>query len=1745
LFELAGYSNVSATSYGISSISNPPTSVPESTYSTVHTARAYTVAEHDKKLYIQVFINKLRTVALVDSGSDLSILQFSLYSKLNVFHSCNMQKSDIYSITTFSNEAIKIKGKISWIVKLSPDHPGINVNFYIIEDRPNIPDCLVGNDLLKSGLGHVGYSGSVVQPRPLVIFKHPTEVSCTVYLASPLDTRLCSAYCKLNPGEKADIEFALNPAAAVIRTDHILISSTDIDDLLIIPSRSDLTYCPLTQSFKAMACVINVGTSLVEDLVTGKIELVNTSTAIPINDSNVVTLRQTLSSYPIGKELLQQKSESRVRFPFLTINALSTLDKSEVLVNDLDYADLIHEKEPTYEGEAIIDHTIIDGGLDIPNIVHSTAADAVGLHHFPVEIRPFIKDIFIEKYPHVVSLHSLDAGDLSKTLGYTSLRLRQGETLPRSKRIFHVSPGDQRHLDDILDLLLKFNYIIKSPIVPTGYHLYGMSAYLIPRSKSNSLGRLIVDYSPVNSLIESPVSVIPELGATLQFLQGKAIYTSLDLRQAYLALRIDEESRPLTTFITANGSYQWLSLPTGAANSPIHFANAINRVLQYEPVLDDQGNFIYESKNVIKQEKKVLPHTTSYFDDILIASDWKNTFSEMLISHFQNVEEAVRRLACHGCKISVPKCEFAKSKILFLGWIVCRDFIMADPRRINKIREFKFPDSKKAARAFLGLVNSLRRVISLPVVEQMSILTPLTSSKENFEPTEKHVQAFEEIKRMLVSAPLYNNLIDEKAEKYMWCDASTSSGVIGAVLAQKKKCKPGDVIVPNCLDLDDPVHRIIFDAKLPFEPAVLYTELPMILPTPSVRKTIPPRILTDEPLLGFTPENVKDSFFWSVLSLMALYNCAMPKSVYELRKLAMKQLRGSILNSKLKDFVFNLNIHNYHIFVEDFLAARVGIDYKMYLIEALAIKLQRPMTVISTLPEHSKKKIIHFNANSDRPPLVFGLYEREREWIFLPFYFNKHTEFNLESLRGKLEIVAYSAKTVPEGFRSRSILDLEVYAILNSLYSFQRFISGVPVKLLTDSRVLFYLFNAKIGNSSVKIKRWCLKLISDYPLVTLHFVRTSENLADFLTREGMVPGDAEKFNLKDIEIKDFYSELPKSEFTLQEWSCFVNQHPEYLTIATPKAVTLALNRGIENLKAMVTPFQILQTKISREAIVTEQKRQYADIYGKCLAGDNFVYEATEGKETVKYQLISDLIMIYKPYAKILIPDVLIGPLLAYIHLNGHLGVIKLIAGLQSYYFPTMYTIAKRFCQSCYGCFLSYKGKRKAKLGVYPMPTRPFEEVILDLMENLNQVSGYSHLLICQCTFSDFVTIIPLKTKTSGEVTRAVLNSILQPFNVNRIHTDNATCFRAREWLETMAALNVKIIGSAALHPAGRGKIEVLVGTVKVLLRKMLSTQQDLNWDFLPFLASKMLNNSVSATTGYTPMSMVYGADHAPLSFLSEEAATPHYFVRSNQARISALTAEIKEMTNEAQDKITTLRLKSNERLNKSRSEKKFKVHDYVFVLDRSIIIGNPRVLRTKFSPSPYIVLRPLFTTCIVKRISDGFTTVYSQNDLKLYQGQNAEFALLPPEISKILVNRFSDLIDSDLTTITEFDPMTIPNSALALYEDDSNDAMAIENNGKRALKSVNDTGATPLFDTLNAEEEVQDDEFVDNDNKRVSFEAQPEEEYPFDDKELVKQDLENIISKRENLEIIQEESEDSESELEPDNNRMRLRSYNK
>jgi hypothetical protein len=225
-------------------------------------------------------------------------------------------------------------------------------------------------------------------------------------------------------------------------------------------------------------------------------------------------------------------------------------------------------------------------------------------------------------------------------------------------------------------------------------------------------------------------------------------------------------------------------------------------------------------------------------DDVSCGSSLKNTYKETLDHHFKSLESIVARLAFHNLKLNVNKCEFARGSILYLGWIISHDFIIPDPRRLEKIRLANFPLSKKEMRSFLGLVNSIRRVIPISTVREMNTLAPLTSSKKEltYSPTEEHREAFNNIKNMLISEPLFCNLIDEKATKYMFVDACTKTATLGCTLLQRIDKGEDTKVLPPCLNLDNKVHQYIFDNQLNWQPCKLYTSLPFELPKATERK---------------------------------------------------------------------------------------------------------------------------------------------------------------------------------------------------------------------------------------------------------------------------------------------------------------------------------------------------------------------------------------------------------------------------------------------------------------------------------------------------------------------------------------------------------------------------------------------------------------------------------------------------------------------------------------------------------------------------------------------------------------------------------------------------------------------------------------------------------------------------------------------------------------------------------------------
>ena len=1658
--------------------------------------------EIGKKIYIEFNVHKKksvkRLVAFLDSGADLSIIQESYLKRM--FNSKELKDLDYkeqnFDLTSFSNDAISLIYSVELSMSLSITGTIFRFTFYVIKDIPGAPPLLLGADFMKRTLLSVSFTGEVKKPTPEVRTLKPRHTNIITYYYSERELYTCTAKVNLQPNESNTVKFVLNPASPCIPTDNILITGADESaNIYVVPSKTPLKFDDIKRTYVAYALVQNVSPYKNSTTIQCTYEILNnTSRILPITRSNY----NKISAYPLLSDVHNFKFSSTPYNIHVKDNIFSDKNPCSLVPPSLykvsidpyvktesdikpDELKKFYDKKHTAFGEPdFIDDAEFDPEIAEPkghyvvNDFQKRPEDIVDLSKFDDIQRPYIEDIFLKKYPKILAKGALDSGNLSKTLGCYKLRLKENQILPKHKKVFFMNAVDSQHMKDILSFMIKNDIIQKAPISGDDGDLHGSPAYLIPKSSGspNSSGRLIIDYRFLNSMLQCEPSILPSIDLTLHGLRSAAIYSITDLASAYYSFKLTKDSRWLTTFSTPHGLFQFKTMPMGISVACQSFQHVAYKMLHEKVVLDDKGKPIFDAENVVRMEPDPIEGCQNFFDDIIIYTKAYDTYELTIKKHYEKVALVMSRLAFHDARISFEKSNFGRFKVAYLGWLVSNGFIMANPKRLLKIKNAEFPKSIKQLRGFIGLINSLRLCLNFQHLEDIKHLTPLTSAKTPYQPTEFHERIFDKLKAKLLEKPIFSQMIEPSAKKVLFTDASPlDTSQWSCVLAQIIEHPTKDKYIPAYLTLDDPCHRIIFDNHLVYQPIpILRTEAETKEFHSSLQKTVAPlHLYLDEPYLGHDENVLYDSFFISIQAIMAAYRCKI-LDISEMRAAMVKQINKSVIRLKICDFIFNNDKHKTKEYINS-LKNDGYLDSNFYCIEAFSYTIHRPVIVLSSLKENKNKPILTFNGNIVKPPFVVGAYKCNDKIIYLPYFVNRQNCYDLSQLKNQFQIIAYHCRALPQSTRGKAILDHELYAILNSVESMKKYTGGCELTLLTDSKPLYYLFHKDIHRSNVRLYRWSLKLRCENPNLKIEYIPSAQNLADFLSkRYNLLPGDMPRFSSKKITVTDLEKFLPPNKvFTINEWAQWVQENPGHIKElqenTSVNMINASLSTTTKNIDKYLKPFSVLEERMSHENIVMKQKIELSNIYESCLTSKNFTYSSNN--ETFK--LLNNLVFqITKDGPKIVLPKSMIGLFLAYYHLiTGHGGKKKLILALENYTFQHKTDLIEKFVSRCYPCQLNNKSTRKELVGIYPIQSYPFETIFMDLAENLGKSGQYEHLLIVTCPLSDMTLIFPLKSKTAEQISHILLYSILQYFHIKNIVSDNAPCFTEKKFISLLTILGINKVVTSALSPASKGQIEIKVKTVKTTLKKLLTTQDSYNYEGLPFLTSKLLNTSKSNKTGYTPLEFLFGnnSQHSTDPFTNEPILPKlHPLVQGNKEKLHEQQVSLHKMINETRQSLKELRTKQTEKVNKTRVHKTFNIGDVVFVLDRSYTVGSTKPLRSTYSKSPYVVLQTYPVTTLVQRISDKYTQIYSNNDIKKYNSLDTTFMDLPTEVLNVIKNNGSNLDKLQTHIIQMYDPYDIPDGQNLQSEENStlNDKYYPPNDGNESNKdtdihNINDT----------------------------------------------------------------------------------------
>jgi transposase InsO family protein len=280
------------------------------------------------------------------------------------------------------------------------------------------------------------------------------------------------------------------------------------------------------------------------------------------------------------------------------------------------------------------------------------------------------------------------------------------------------------------------------------------AAPIMLADKKNGKVRFCVDYRRLNAVTKQDAYPLPRMDDILNSLGKSSIFSTLDQSSAFWSIPITEEDIEKTAFTSKYGLWEFLSMPFGLTNAPPTQQRFIESVLT---------GLLWKS-------------CFAYIDDILCYSD---TFQD----HKRDLEEIFKRFIKHGIYLQPDKCSFCKTSFEILGMVATKDGIKPNPKKVQAIKDYPIPRSKKELESFLGIISWLRRFI--PQCTKKTYYLRKASVEDGPYPLPKAAEEeFENLKITITSDIILGH---PQLNKQFYIHVDASQKGLGVILTQLDK----------------------------------------------------------------------------------------------------------------------------------------------------------------------------------------------------------------------------------------------------------------------------------------------------------------------------------------------------------------------------------------------------------------------------------------------------------------------------------------------------------------------------------------------------------------------------------------------------------------------------------------------------------------------------------------------------------------------------------------------------------------------------------------------------------------------------------------------------------------------------------------------------------------------------------------------------------------------------------------------
>jgi hypothetical protein len=162
-----------------------------------------------------------------------------------------------------------------------------------------------------------------------------------------------------------------------------------------------------------------------------------------------------------------------------------------------------------------------------------------------------------------------------------------------------------------------------------------------------------------------------------------------------------------------------------------------------------------------------------YIDDIVI-------YSKSAEEHLNHLKIIFSRLEKYGLKIKFLKCQLMQTQIEYLGFLVGKDGLHVNPKKVEAIQKFPRPTDVRGVQAFLGVVGYFRTFV-LNFAAKARGLYLLLQKETPFAWGKEQEDFFNQLKEAMMRAPV---LALPDFEKPFILTTDASGYAIAAILTQ-------------------------------------------------------------------------------------------------------------------------------------------------------------------------------------------------------------------------------------------------------------------------------------------------------------------------------------------------------------------------------------------------------------------------------------------------------------------------------------------------------------------------------------------------------------------------------------------------------------------------------------------------------------------------------------------------------------------------------------------------------------------------------------------------------------------------------------------------------------------------------------------------------------------------------------------------------------------------------------------------